>query len=240
MRRLYCKSLGGNHLCWATCATKADAIEALGEGAHLATDDDIRFIWNDLRLYEKSQKTLCELFGVSRQALDLWQQRVGQTIKKRSAFVREARAERIEAALKGVESGEAAWPVVRRARADFHVVKRIAKARGIELGRPARKRPSDEELVRLAEEKTWRELAEACGMSVSTLRNYVYAKKELAKAICPKMRSEPTGGPAHGKIDIEEMIRLYQQGEKAFRLAKKYGVSQSSVRYHLMKRGLLS
>jgi hypothetical protein len=233
-KRLFCIGEGESFR-YAMCSDKKAAEKLLGKGAHTADSDDVRHLWQTERLYELTNEQLEEKFGVSRQAMDLWKKKGGDDLKSRSDFLREQAKERVIAAL---DPSKTPNEIVKETNVSLYFVKEIAAEQGIELAFKGQKKPDDDEIIRLAEGKTWRELAAACGVTLATLRHYVYGKKDLQAQVCPKLKSERSGGPSHGKVNVDEMVELHQAGWSAYQLSKRYQTEVVTIIYWLKKLGL--
>jgi len=235
--RLFCSGHGDTHR-WVTCRNKLEAFVILGEDTRQATPQDIRHLWLTLNLHEKTSEELVSMFGVTRQAIDLWRKRAGEGLLTRMDHLYAQATLRIEKALDEATDETTVSDVALATGTQTARVREVAQAKGFVFLATNRKRPSDEEIVRLSEGRTWKQLAKECGLSVNTLRNYIYPKPELAQAVCSRLLSEKSGGSSHGKIDLEEMTRLYKEGMTAYPLAQRYDVTVSAIIYWLKKLNL--
>lgn len=211
---------------------KATATQSLGSGAHAPDSDELRIIWMQERLYELTPLEVQKRFGVTRQAVSLWRKKAGEDLPNAMEHRRTQRHERIRKALDPAKSAAEIADAVGSTSSEVNAVAKVA---GIKLAVKNKKKPSDAEIIRLAEGRTWKELAQTCNVTLATLRNYVYARHDLAKQVCSRLRPEPTGEPAHGKIDVEELIRLYETGMTPFKIANHFDTQPMAVIYWLKK-----
>jgi hypothetical protein len=232
--RLFCVGEGESWR-YAMLSSKNLAVKTLGPSARLADSDDVRHLWQIEKLYELTVEQLEAKFGVSRQAIDLWKKKGGEDLKSRSDYLREQAAAKVLAAL---DTSKTPSEIAKETGVSLYFVKEIAEARGVDLAFKGQKKPSDEEIVRLAEGRNWRELADACGVVLPTLRHYIYKNPELQARVCPLLVRQTAGGNAHGKVDVEEMVNLHEQGASAYELSKRYQVEVVTIIYWLKKLGL--
>lgn len=232
--KLCCAGEGENFR-WMMAVNKAAAASALGPAVRYADSDDIRALWHKEKLYELTVVDLEEKFGVSRQAIDMWKKKGGADLKSRSDFMHEETLQRIE---QHFDPTKSAMQIARDANTNIYIVKEIAAQKGVVLPQKSKKRPSDEEIIRLAEGRTWRELASACGVTLHTLRNYIYPRPELAAKVCPLLKPKDGGTKAHGVVDVIKLAEMYRAGSSAYQISNYFGVEIVTTTYWLKKLGL--
>jgi hypothetical protein len=233
-RRLWCAGEGSTWR-WNVATSREDAVAALELPVRSATPDDCRRLWIDLRLHEQTGKDLTALFGVTRQAIDIWRAKGGDDLPRRSdALVDEADA-RI---LPLLDVAKSVTQLAEETGESIHALRVVARRNGIKLTSGTTKKPCDEEIIRLSEGRTWRELAAACHITLPTLRNYVYAHPKLSAHVCARITRQTNGPASHGKVDPEEIRRLHAQGLSRYAIADRLSVEQMTITYWLAKLGL--
>ena len=196
--------------------------------------DDLARFWALHDLGEKTSRQVAAQIGVSRQTAVNWRRKIGLDAL---AVVRRREAQK--ATLRGLLSDDqTANQVAARAGVDPTTVRRVAREAGVQLAYGRCVRPSDERIVALAAGRTWSELAQACGIQVNTLRQYVYARPELSAQVRAVVRRELTGPKAHGKVDVEKLKAMVAEGKGPYAIAKHFGVEIPSINYWLKKLGL--
>lgn len=233
-RRLYVAG-EGDSLIYCTAASAEDARLTLGPACRTPDPDDLRVVWRMAKMESLSKDEIREKFGVSRQTVDNWWRRAGGAgqLPRRSEFRARDRVARIQ---KGILSmpEKGATLVARSLGTTAESVREVASAIGVKL--PTwKKRPSDRELVEIAKGKTWLEFADAVGLKLATLRNYIYARPKLSRAIRKVRAPLESGSRAHGKISPEKVIELHSEGHSAYRISQILRVEQMAVR-HWLKR----
>ena len=232
-RRLWCVGEGES---WRfVVETRAAAELVLGGPVRSATPDDCRRLWLDLRLHEKPVREVATMFGVTRQAIDIWRAKGGDDLPRRCETMHDDVDERILPLLDpskcitqlAAETGETAY-----------LLRTVARRHGIRFVSGTTKKPSDEEIIRLAEGRTWRELAAACGVHLATLRNYVYARPELSAQVVARVRRQSRGPASHGKVDVDTVRRMASEGCSIYAIAQHMQVEQMTVRHWFKKLGL--
>ena len=236
---LFCGGIAGvgQGLRFGLFENKAEARKVIPD-AHLPDPDEMRHYWVTEKLHELSAHEVQERLGVSRQVLSLWRKKAGLDLPRFSDHQHEQRVLRVKEVLcpGGVPRTDlTVMEVARAAKVGRDAVLEVAQQLGLTLPNKMHKRPADDEIVRLAEGRNWRQLSEACNVSMNTLRNYVYARPELALKLRERMTHEPTGGQAHGRVDVEEMVRLYEGGMNPYKLSQHFGVQQMTIIYWLKK-----
>lgn len=232
--RIYCVGEGSSFK-HGMFLGKDAATGILGVGAHPPDSDELRTIWLQEKLYELSPQQVQERFGVTRQAVSLWRKKAGIDLPNVTEHRRAQRQDRIRSAL---DPAKSAAEIALEVGTTPSEVKQVAQTMGVKLAIKNKKKPSDAEIIRLSEGRTWKELADACNVTLATLRNYIYARPELSKEVCSQLLSEPTGEPSHGKIDVEELIKLYSEGLTPFKIAKRFDTQPMAVIYWLKKLDL--
>lgn len=195
--------------------------------------DDLRTFWQNAGLSTMTGDEIAERYGVTRQAVHNWRQKAGI---EELTVQQQKRADRKSEIAKALSAGKTSRQIASECKTTANLVRKVAAERGVPLR--TMKRPADDEIVRLAEGKTWRELAAACGLALPTLRHYVYSHPVLSQQVTPRLAREPTGDKAHGKIDIELLRQMHQSGQSAYRIANLFGAGIPSVMYWLKKLGL--
>ena len=233
-RRLWCAGEGANWR-WHVATSREDAVAVLKLPVRSATPDDCRQLWIDLRLHEKTGKELEALFGVTRQAIDIWRAKGGDDLLRRSdALVDEADARLLPL----LDVAKSVTQLAEETGESIYALRLVAKRNGIKLTSGTTKKPCDEEIIRLAEGRTWRELAAVCHITLPTLRNYVYAHPKLSAQVCARITRQTNGPASHGKVDPEEIRRLHAQGMSRYAIAERLSVEQMTITYWLAKLGL--
>jgi len=233
LRRLWCAGEGESWRCVAE--TRAAAELALGGPVRSATPDDCRRLWLDFRLHKLPVREVATMFGVSRQAVDIWRAKGGDDLPRRCDVMHEDDDARVLTLLDptkcitqlAAETGETA-----------HLLRTVARRHGIVLPRGTVKKPTDDEIVRLAGGRTWRELAAVCHITLPTLRNYVYARPQLSAQVTARIRRQPSGPASHGKVDGDVLRRMVAEGSSVYAIAKHLQVEPMTVRHWLKKLGL--
>jgi len=176
------------------------------------------------------------LFGVTRQAVNLWRVKGGDDLPRRCETMTDEVDERV---LPLLDSSKTVIEIAAETGETTHTLRAVAARHGVTFRNGAAKKPSDDEIIRLAEGRTWRELAAACGVTLPTLRNYVYAKPRLSTQIRARLTRQRVGPEAHGKVDPEEVRRLHAEGLTRYAIAQRLGVERMTVTHWLTKLGLL-
>lgn len=236
-RRLYVSG-SGDALTYCTANSAEEAQQTLGISCRTADPDDLRVVWRLAKMESLSKEEIRQKFGVSRQTVDNWWRRAGGAglLPRRSEFRGQARRERIATVLRETPKVNASL-VARKLGVTTSAVREVATAIGIQLPTWQR-RPSDKELVELAKGKTWLEFADAVGLKLATLRNYIYARPRLSKAIRKVRAPMASGSRSHGKIEPEKLIALHYEGHSAYRISQILRVEQMAVRHWLKRRAL--
>lgn len=234
-RRLWCRG-EGESWGWHVSADRDDAAKALGNPVRSATPDDCRRLWLDLRLHERSMLELEALFGVTRQAVNLWRAKGGDDLPRRCETMTDEVDGRI---LPLLDCAKTISDLVRETGETTHTIRAVAVRHGVKLRNGTTKKPSDDEIIRLADGRTWRELADACGVQLPTLRNYVYANPSLSTQVRSRLARQTVGPASHGKVAPEEVRRLYAEGLTRYAIAQRLGVERMTITHWLTKLGLL-
>ena len=230
-RRLWCAGEGANWR-WHVATSREDAVATLELPVRSATPDDCRQLWIDLQLHEKTGKELEALFGVTRQAIDMWRAKGGDDLRRRSdALVDEADARLLPL----LNTDKSAPELALETGESIYALRLVAKRNGIKLRNGVVKKPTDDEIIRLAEGRTWRELAAVCHITLPTLRNYVYARPQLSAQVCARITRQTNGPASHGKVDPEEVLRLHAQGLSRYAIAERLGVEQMTISHWFKK-----
>jgi transposase-like protein len=233
-RRLWCRG-EGESWGWHVSADRDDAAKALGGPVRSATPDDCRRLWLDLRLHERSMKELEALFGVTRQAVNLWRAKGGDDLPRRCETMTDEVDERV---LPMLDRQKSISDLARETGETTHTLRAVAVRHGLRLKNGTTKKPSDDEIIRLAEGRTWRELAAACDVQLPTLRNYVYANPSLSAQVRSRIARQTVGPASHGKVDPEAVRRLHAEGLTRYAIAQRLGVERMTITHWLTKLGL--
>jgi len=234
-RRLWCRG-EGEYWGWHVSAHREDAANALGGPVRSATPDDCRRLWLDLRLHEKSMLELEALFGVTRQAVNLWRAKGGDDLPRRCETMTDEVDGRI---LPLLDTTKTITEIAAETGETVHTLRAVATRHDVRLRSGTTKKPSNDEIIRLAEGRTWRELATACGVTLPTLRNYVYAKPSLSVQVRSRLAHQTVGPASHGRVDPEEVRRLHIEGLSRYAIAQRLGVERMTVTHWLTKLRLL-
>ena len=231
-RRLYVSG-SGKDLVFCTAESAEDAKLTLGPDYRAPNPDDLRVVWQLGKLDQLSCAEIYERLGVRRQTVDYWFRKAGGDLPRRSDRLEQEREERIREFLFD-KKRRSATAIARLVGAAPSTVNAVAKRCRVKLATRTR-RPSDEELVRLATGKTWPEFAAAVGLRLSTLRSYIYARPDLSERIKEVRKSRPSGRESHGKVDPKKLAKLANKGLSAYAISLQMGVEQMVIRYWLRK-----
>lgn len=233
--RLYVAGYGA-HMVYTLANSFKLAVETLGAGTRVPDSDDIRNFWKISNIASLTEKERMEKFGVSRQALHYWRRKGGTDLVCRADYDRLEREKRVLQVLTE-HPGASAKEIAGIAKTSIALVRRVADANNIKLF-TLRRMPTDEQLIELAAGKTWRELADAVGMRLACLRNYVYKNKALSEQIRKVRKPAPTGiKAALNKVDLKKVRQMGQKGMTAYAIAEALKVEQMTIRAHLMRWG---
>jgi len=233
-RRLWCRG-EGEYWGWHVSAHREDAANALGGPVRSATPDDCRRLWLDLRLHEKSMLELEALFGVTRQAVNLWRAKGGDDLPRRCETMTDEVDGRI---LPLLDTTKTITEIAAETGETVHTLRAVATRHDVRLRSGTTKKPSDDEIIRLAENRTWRELAVACGVRLNTLRNYVYARPSISEQVGSRIRRRTSGPASHGKVDLDIVRRMMTEGASVYAIAQNLDVEQMTIRHWINKLGL--
>lgn len=234
VKKMFCSGAGTSFR-YVMAETKAEATKVFGATARLPDSDDMRRIWFENHLHEKDTEAIQAMFGISRQALSLWRQKAGADVPRYRDHMAQQTRDNIRLALNPSKS---AAEIAEELGTTSTLVREIAEQEGVVLPQKHVKKPSDPEIVKLAKGRTWRQLAEACNVTVQTLQHYIYAKPELAKQVKANIVYEDSGSLAHGRMNVDRLIELNSQGRSAYGIAKEMGVQCMTVIYWLKKLGI--
>lgn len=232
-RRLYVYGVGDSMI-YCTASSREEAQAQLGVDVRCPDPDDVRNFWRLARVSELTGQEIREQFGVSRQTIcNWWHKAGGGDLPRRADHLEKERTDKLRKVLLTMQD-KSATGVARKTNVTVSRVRKLAQDMGISLDKWQR-RPSDAQLIEMAKGRTWMEFADAVGLRLSTLRTYVYARPELAKAIREVRAPARTGVYAHGKLDKEKVLQLRKEGHSAYMIAQILRVEQMSVR-HLLRR----
>lgn len=213
---------------WAIAPFLEEAADTLGPDTRVPDPDDIRVFWQTSGIADMTDAERLEKFNVSRQTVHNWRAKGGDDLLRRSeriAIERDARIRQILTTTPNISSSIAAAHAQTRAQ---NVI-RIAREMGITLAKN-RKMPPNDELVKIAAGKTWREIADAVGLRLSSLRTYIYKDKALSEAIRAVRKAAPIGSKAHGKIPVQKIQAMGKRGVTAYLIAETLKVEYMTVR----------
>lgn len=235
IKRLYCAGHGAQ-FCYVMAFNKEEAAGLLNApSAHYPTAEELRRIWIEARLHELTTEELHRTFGITRQALSLWRQKAGADLPTfRQTQINDARKRAADA----LGAGKGISELTRELRVSAPTIRAVAAEQGIEIPRKVNKKPPDDEIVKLAHGKTWRQLAAICKVALPTLQTHVYARPELATQLRQVMVRETTGSKAHGKVDVKKLIELRKAGKSAYAIAKELGFQTQTSIHWLKKLGM--
>lgn len=145
----------------------------LSPTARVATDSDLADYWQVEELDRRTMSELVEYLGVSRQTVCNWRDRAG-------AFVPLLQRDVSLTIGSLLRSGASIRQVAATVQRHPATVRRIARRLEIKPRAEPRK-IGDDDLVQLATGRTWAQLAEAVGRSISTLRTRIYSDPPLAR-----------------------------------------------------------
>lgn len=223
MMRLYC---GGGRFCIAPTVMEAE--RALGSYARAPTTEELTEFWHEQGLGLLTTREAAQKLGVSRQTVSNWAAKTGQL----TGF-QERMADRVERIARVLKDGARATEISERLGVDRSFVVKVAQSSGVKLRTGNQKRPPDDELLRMAKGRTWKELAKACGLNLTSLRHYVYKRPELAQALRQCVR-KPTK-KEWGRIDVDELKRMHAAGMSNYAIAQHFGCSSMSVKARLRR-----
>lgn len=233
MKRLYCTGEGADRKFCLT-ASGAEAARVFGGlPVRTPTAEDIRAFWEEQGLSHKPSREVAKTLGVSHQSICNWRMKACIDVPRKTVpeDVREM-------VLRELGPTVTVSGVAKKLGLSQSLVAKIATTEGVAVRRGAIRRPPDEEIIRLSEGRSWRELAEVCGMVLGSLRNYVYARPQLSQALRSKMRHASLGTQTHGRVDPETMRKLHGMGISAYGMANFFGVEQMTIHSWLDKLGL--
>ncbi len=233
-RRLYVAGFGDSMIFY-TATNIREAKAYLGKGVRTPDSDDVRAFWIKMQLDTVPHTEIAKRFGVSRQTIYNWREKAGKEgLPQRRDRMAQERLNRVKAELSR-ERPRSPAKIARTTRVALSTVKKLAQEMGVVFPGKFQIRPSDEELIRLAEGRTWYELAEAVGMSLSALRAYIYKNPTLSAEIRKVRKPAVTGVFAKGKLDRGKALKLLKEGHSAYKIAQILKVEQMSVRRWLRR-----
>lgn len=239
MKRLYCAGTGADRRFCLTSSLMS-AADILGDvDARLPTDEDVKHFWETRNFSQRPSRAVARELGVTHQTVCNWRTKACRGAKAQVPSYRDvARDKIVQLVAPELTPGAVIADVSRRLGLSRMSVARVAQELGFESRKGNMKRPKDEDIIRLAEGRNWRELAEACGVSMGTLRNYVYARPELSQVLRERMKRQPTGAHAQGKVDPDIVKELHRLGVGVTGISRTLGVDPMTVMHWLDKLGL--
>lgn len=234
-KRLFCTGVGPTFR--YTMAYGAEEANSLLDSvdAHRPDPDEMRTIWLDERLHEKTPAEIQARFGVSRQAVSNWRQKAGTDLPNYQQNQAQLTRDRI---LSNVDPSLGISGMAKKLGVCATTIRTVLTEANIKIPNKILKKPDDDTIVQLAHGRTWRELADACNVTLGTLRNYVYSKPELSKKVRAAVEHEVTGAHAHGKVHVDRLIQLHADGMSDYAISKEIGVQQMTVKHWVRKLGL--
>ena len=205
----------------------------LGPDARIPNDDDVRKAWIVGEFHEKTPAVLRKLYGVSRQTISNWRARGGRDLPTFRKHTKRTKLASVHKVLTSTKRPTASH-VASLTHSSVKLVTTLAEKLGIKL-RGHRRMPEDAELIELQKGCTWHDLAIKTGLRISTLRNYVYARPELSKALRAVRKPSLTGPNAHGTFPKEKVRKMHLTGMTAHAIAETLRVEQMTVRYWIRK-----
>jgi len=161
---------------WVRAGALSSALQ-VDPSARRPTADDWAALLKAVAYGRRPELDVAAGLGVTPAALRSWRKRAG--VKGRAHHVQLAQQRALRAVKRGATFAEAAAAEGLNRSA----LGRVGRAMGLASAR-ARKPPLDEpELVRQAAGRTWPELAAIVDRSMSGLRNFVYSRPTLARAL---------------------------------------------------------
>jgi transposase len=224
----------GELIRFTTANNMEAAKEKLGDAARTPNDDDCRHVWIVGQFHLLSSEELQEKYGVSRQAAANWRERGGPglvTRREHSTKSKVAAMHQILTTQKRITAAQ----VAKQVHGSSRLVVELANQLGVSLAKGHRRMPEDADLVELQRGCTWQEFATKTGLRLSTLRNYIYARPELAKALKDVRKPTVTGPAAHGTFPKEKALAMHLKGMTPHKIAETLRVEQMTVRYWIRK-----
>jgi len=235
--KLFCSANGESleQMRFGLFKSKDEAVQALGPSARYPNPDEMRHYWISERLYELNTSEIQTKLGITRQAVSKWREKAGHDMPRYHDY----RTEELYARIREKLSPDlTAREIADTLHTTPATVLTVAELAGVHLKDKSHKKPDDDEIVRLAVGRTWRQLSEVCGVTLSTLRNYVYSDPDLRVKVRAVIVHEPSGGNTHGKLDVDEIVRMYGEGTSIYKIADRFTVQPMTIIYWLKKLGI--
>lgn len=217
---------------YCMASSLSEASVKLGAEARVPDADDMRTFWHKSGIGQMSDKQRIEKFGITRQAAHYWRRKGGIPVEARRDIRLERRETRIRQILEKFPNMSAS-AVASMAKTTTDAVRQVAADHKLLLG-GRRQMPPDDALISFATGRTWREFADAVGLKLATLRQYIYARPELSERI-RKVRKAV--GNSRKKIDLTKVRLMGQRGMSAYAISEAMKVEIATIRSHLIKLG---
>lgn len=218
---------------WCMAMKLSEAKEKLGPETRAADDDDCRFVYHSARMWAYTPERIKAELGCSRQTVDSWRRRAGRDAPTRT---KETELQRSLKVRQAIAAGQASsvLELSEASGAHYRTAKKFAGREDMTFSKWKR-RPSDEKLVELQKGRTWWELAEVTGLTLSTLRQYIYSRPELAKAMKAVRKPTPRGLERRGQLPLHKIREMHNNGVSVHKIAETLHVEQMAIRYWLRK-----
>lgn len=234
--RLYVAS-HGIKLKWCLAETLKHATVQLGQPARIPDADDLRIFWNKSNIANMTPEERKKAFNVSRQTMSTWRRKGGGDLKTLRDAKADKRRHRVQMYLKS-DPDASIYKIAAVTGFSYRTIQNALKALGVQPRKGQQKRiPPDAELLALAEGKTWREIADTLGVSLTSLRMHVYANKSLAEEIRRVRRHVPNNQPAINPQHLKKIKAMGKDGATAYAIAETYKLEMMTVRARLMRWG---
>lgn len=221
---------------WCVAPSLVEAMKKLGKDARVPDSDDMRFFWIKSGIAEMSIDERAATFGVSRQTLNNWRRKGGSDLQKVAEVRKGQKTRKCQQLLRDFPDLHMS-ELLHMTRLAAPQIRKIAADMGITIVSKHKKIPSDEELVKLANGRTWRELAEVAGVKLATLRAYIYSKPALADEVRKVRKAIPAGPVSQGKLDLIKVREMGKKGMTAYAIAEVLKCEMMTIRNHLKKWG---
>lgn len=234
--RLYVAGIGIK-LKWCLAENMNKATTQLGQQARIPDADDLRIFWTKSNIASMTPEERKKTFNVSRQTMSTWRRKGGGDLKTVRASTLEKKRMRIQALLKSVPD-ISIYRISCLTGFSYRMIQAALDEMGVQVRKGQKKRIlPDEELLALAAGKTWREIADALGVSLTSLRMHVYANKALAEEIRRVRRHVANNQPAINPQHLKKIKELGKNGATAYAIAEIYKLEMMTVRARLIRWG---
>ena len=227
----------GRTLRWCVASSMKDAKANLQtESVRVPDPDDIRHFWNMSGIAALNANDQATTFGVSRQTVNNWRRKGNLKTVTQERIA--SKANRCRMTIRTMP-GLSICQVASMLRMSPKKVAEIAQECGMDIPfrMIKRKMPTDDELLRMADGRTWREFADVAGVRMATLRHYIYAHPELAEAIRRVRKPVVAGRSNIPKLDLKKARALGKKGATAYTIAEQLKCEMMTIRAHLQRWG---